>query len=145
MDIKIDICAQYRDMLPRLRLVCQEPGLRLIGLMPGVPDKISRGLGAIFPVFCTDFNLFCSIHFPIFNSSVGLVGNLAQLPPFTVPSAVIHCNQNETAYQTIKCHNIPCRGAAGWKHSVAFMPQNWWSWYLKLMKSIPMGCFQCRN
>ena len=41
--IQIKICAEYRDMLPRPRLVCQEPGLRPIGRSPGVPDKSSRG------------------------------------------------------------------------------------------------------
>ena len=34
-------------MLPRPRLVCQEPGLRPIGRSPGVPDKSSRGLGSM--------------------------------------------------------------------------------------------------
>ena len=38
---------EYRDMLPRPRLVCQEPGLRPIGRSPGVPDKSSRGLGSM--------------------------------------------------------------------------------------------------
>ena len=46
-DIQIKICAEYRDMLPRPRLVCQEPGLRPIGRSPGVPDKSSRGLGSM--------------------------------------------------------------------------------------------------
>ena len=41
-NIQIKICAEYRDMLPRPRLVCQEPGLRPIGRSPGVPDKSSR-------------------------------------------------------------------------------------------------------
>ena len=45
--LQIKICAEYRDMLPRPRLVCQEPGLRPIGLSPGVPDKSSRGLGSM--------------------------------------------------------------------------------------------------
>ena len=45
--IQIKICAEYRDMLPRPRLVCQEPGLRPIGRSPGVPDKSSRGLGSM--------------------------------------------------------------------------------------------------
>ena len=45
--IQIKICAEYQDMLPRPRLVCQEPGLRPIGLSPGVPDKSSRGLGSM--------------------------------------------------------------------------------------------------
>ena len=40
--IQIKICAEYRDMLPRPRLVCQEPGLRSIGLSPGVADKSRR-------------------------------------------------------------------------------------------------------
>ena len=45
--IQIKICAEYRDMLPRPRLVCQEPGLRPIGRSPGVPDKSSRRLGSM--------------------------------------------------------------------------------------------------
>ena len=39
---QIHICAEYRNMLPRPRLVCQEPGLRPIGHMPGVPDKSNQ-------------------------------------------------------------------------------------------------------
>ena len=34
-------------MLPRPRLVCQEPGLKPIGRSPGVPDKSSRHLGSM--------------------------------------------------------------------------------------------------
>ena len=45
--IQIKICAEYRDMLTRPRLVYQEPGLRPIGRSPGVPDKSSRGLSSI--------------------------------------------------------------------------------------------------
>ena len=45
--IQIKICAEDRDMLPRPRLVCQEPGLRPIGRSSGVPDKSSRGLGSM--------------------------------------------------------------------------------------------------
>ena len=45
--IQIKICAEYRDMLPRPRLVCQEPGLRPIGRSPVVPDKSSRGLDSM--------------------------------------------------------------------------------------------------
>ena len=44
---QIKICAEYRDMLPRRRLVCQEPGLRPIGQSPGLPDKSSGGLGSM--------------------------------------------------------------------------------------------------
>ena len=106
--IQIKICAEYRDMLPRPRLVCQEPGLRPIGRSPGVPDK--------------------SI-FSIFNFSVGLVGNLAELPPCTVPPATVHCYQNEAAQcssdNEISQHAL-LRGSRK-KHSLAFMSQNWWN------------------
>ena len=40
--MKIKICAEYRDMLPMPRLVCQEPGLRPIGrnlLLPWKSDQ----------------------------------------------------------------------------------------------------------
>ena len=47
IDIQIKICAEYRDMLPRPRLVCQEPGLRPKSRSPGVPDKSSLGLGSM--------------------------------------------------------------------------------------------------
>ena len=46
-NIQIKICAEYRNMLPRPRLVCQEPGLRPIGRSPGVPDKSTRRLGSM--------------------------------------------------------------------------------------------------
>ena len=44
---QIKIYAEYRDMLPMPRQVCQEPGLRPIGRGPGVPDKSSGGPGCI--------------------------------------------------------------------------------------------------
>ena len=45
--IQIKICAEYRDMLTRPRLVCQESALRPTGRSPGVPDKSSRSLGSM--------------------------------------------------------------------------------------------------
>ena len=123
--IQIKICAEYRDMLPRARLVCQEPGLRPIGRSPGVPDKSSRGLGSMSRysaqiVIC--FRAYILLIF--FHSSVGLVGNFAGLPVCTVPSAIVHCNQNEAGHQTIKAPSMPCWGAAGpSKHSLAFKSQ----------------------
>ena len=74
------VIAEYRDMLPRPRLGCQEHGLRPIG-----------------------------IHFPIiFHSSVDLVGNFAGLPVCTMPSAIVHCNRNEAGHQKIKAPSMPC-------------------------------------
>ena len=111
------ICAVYRFMLPRPRLVCQEPGLRPIGLSPGVLDKSSRGLGCISRYFAQIIIYFIAYIF-LFYSSFGLVGNFAGLPPCTMPSAIVHYNQNEAGHQTIKAPSMPCWGAAGpWKHS----------------------------
>ena len=112
--IQIKICAEYRDMLPRPRLVCQEPGLRPIGRSPGVPDKSSRGLGSMSRYSAQILICFIAYIFPFFVvSSVGLVGNCAGLPSCTVPSAIVHCNQNEAGHQTIKAPSMPCWGAAG--------------------------------
>ena len=123
--IQIKICAESRDMLPRPRLVCQEPGLRPIGRSPGVPDKSSRGLGSMSRDSAQILFVLYSIHFPIFfHSSVGLVGNFAWRPVCTVPSAIVHCNQNEAGHQTIKAPSMPCWGAAGpSKHSLVFKLQ----------------------
>ena len=45
---------------------------------------------------CTDKILNLKSTFFFFYFSVGLVGNFAGLPPCTLPSAIVHCNQNET-------------------------------------------------
>ena len=123
--IQIKICAEYRDMLPRPRLVCQEPGLRPIGRSPGVPDKSSRGLGSMSRYSAQILICFIAYIFSIFNFSVGLVGNLAELPPCTVPPATVHCYQNEAAQcssdNQISQHAL-LRGSRK-KHSLAFMPQ----------------------
>ena len=100
-------------MLPRPRLVCQEPGLRPIGRSPGVPDKSSRGLGRMSRYSAQILVCFIAYIFHFFYSSVSLVGNFTGLPVCTVPSAIVHCNQNETGHQTIKAPSMPCWGATG--------------------------------
>ena len=123
--IQIKICAEYRDMLPRPRLVCQEPGRRPIGRSPGVPDKSSRGLGSMSRYSAQVLICFIVYIFLFFfHSFVGLVGNFAGLPVCTVPSPIVHCNQNEAGHQIIKAPSMPCWGAAGRsKHSLAFKSQ----------------------
>ena len=76
-------------MLPRPRLVCQEPGLRPIGRSPGVPDKSSRGLGSMSRYSAQILICFLAYIFHFFYSSVSLVGNFAGLPVCTVPSAIV--------------------------------------------------------
>ena len=132
-------------MLPRPRLVCQEPGLRPIGPSPGVPDKSSRGLGSMSRYSAQILICFIAYIF-YFYSPVGLVGNFAGLPSCTVPSAIVHCNQNEASQQTIKGPSMPFwRAVSPWKHSLAFMPQDWWNWLIKWIKSVAMGSYQYKN
>ena len=100
-------------MLPRPRLVCQEPGLRPIGRSPGVPDKSSRGLGSMSRYSAQILICFIAYIFHFFYSSVSLVGNFAGLPVCTVPSDIVHCNQNEAGHQTIKAPSMPCWGETG--------------------------------
>ena len=100
-------------MLPRPRLVCQEPGLRPIGRSPGVPDKSSRDLGSMSRYSAQILICFIAYIFHFFYSSVSLVGNFAGLSVCTVPSAIVHCNQNEAGHQTIKAPSMPCWGATG--------------------------------
>ena len=83
LDIQIKICAEYRDMLPRPRLVCLEPGLTAIGRNPDVTDKSSRTLRSMSR--CSAQILICFIAY-IFQISIppyGLVEILAELPPCT--------------------------------------------------------------
>ena len=132
-------------MLPRPRLICQEPGLRPIGRSPGVPDKSSRGLGSMSRYSARILICFIAYIF-LFYSPVDLVGNFARLLACTEPSVIVHCNQNEAGHQTIKAPSMPCWGATGpWKHSLAFMPQDWWNWQIKWMKSVSVGSFQYKN
>ena len=126
-------------MLPKPRLVCQEPGLRPIGRSPGVPKKSSRGLGSMSRYSAQVLNCFIAY---IFFSLSSVVGNFAGLSPSTAPSAIVHCNQNEAGHQTIKAPSMPGWGAVGpWKHSLAYMSQDWWNWHIKLMKSVSVGSF----
>ena len=134
-DIQIKICAEYRDMLPRPRRVCQEPGLRPEGHSLGLPDKSSRGLGSMSRYSAHILICFAAYNFPFFYSSVGLVGNFAGLPTCRVPSAIAHCNQNEAGHQTVKSPSMPCWGAAEWKHSGIYA-----TWPMKLTDKVEEIC-----
>ena len=113
--IQIKICAEYRDMLPRPRLVCQEPGLRPIGRSPGVPDKSSRGLGSMSRYSAQILICFIAYIFSIFNSLWVWLGTLqnchhAQCP---LPLFIVIRMRLLSTHQTIKSPSMPCWGAAG--------------------------------
>ena len=113
----------------------QHPGLRLSGRSPGVPDKSSRGLCSMSRYSAETFICFIAYIFHLFYSSVGWVVNFAGLPLCTVPSVVVHYNQNEADRQTVKAH----------VNTLAFMTQDWWNWEIKWMKSISMGSVQYKS
>ena len=132
-------------MLPRPRLFffsgtwaeADRPRLRCTWQMQPRP-------GWHVPVFCNDLNLFYSIHFPLFCLFLcGFGWELCRTA--TKHSALCHCNQDGAGNQTIKAPSMPCWGAAGpWKRSL-FMPQDWWNWEIKLVKSVSTGSFQYKN
>ena len=115
--VQIKICAGYwGTWCPRPMWVCQESDPRPRGLGLGVHDKPTKALGAI-SWYSGHIFICCKAHIgPIFNCSVGWVGNL----PFqdTVPPVIVNCHQNEIAHQTIKSFCMSCMGygAARWKH-----------------------------
>ena len=100
------------------------PGILHIGLSPG-SWQTSLSLGSMSRYSAQILICFIAYIFLFFfHSPVGLVGNFAGLPVCTVPSAIVHCNQNEACHQTIKAPSMPCWGAAGpSKHSLAFKSQ----------------------
>ena len=133
-------------MLPRPRLVCQEPGLRPIDRSPGVPDKSSRGLGSMSRYSAQILICFIAYIFLIFFIPQWVWLGTAGLPVCTVPSAIVHCNQNEAGHQTIKAPSMPCWGGAGpSKPSLAFKSQPGEKLQIKWMKSVSIGSFQHKN
>ena len=147
-----DDCGFRPSIVPRIiaanigqNIWCTINLIYSIGLNPG-SWQTSLGLGSM-PWYSAQI-LICFIayifHFLYF--SVGLVGNFAGLPSCTVPSATAHCNQNEAGHQTIKAPSMPCLGEVGpCKHSLTFMPQDWWNRQKKWMKSVSMGSYQYKN
>ena len=87
--IQINICAEYLDMLPRPRLVCQEPGLRPIGRSPGVPDKSSRSLGSMSRYSAQILICFIAYIFLSFPFLCGFDWELCRTA--SMHSALCHC------------------------------------------------------
>ena len=78
-------------MLPRPRLVCQEPGLRPIGRSPGVPDKSrsSRGLGSMSRYFAQILICFIAYIFQFILFLCGFGWELCRTA--SMHSAFCHC------------------------------------------------------
>ena len=144
MTIQMNICAEYRDMLPRPRLVSQEPGLRPIGRSPGVPDKSSRGLGSMSRYSAQI--LICFIEY-IFYFSISLwvwLGTLQDCHhaqcPLPLPSVIrirLVIWQSKLPAWLAEVQLV--------HEKTLFMPQNWWNWQIKWRKSVSMAIYQYKN
>ena len=138
--IQIKICADYRDMLPRPRLVSKEPWLRPISRSPCVPDKSSRGLGSMSWYSAPILICFIAYIF-IYSFLWGLVGNLYDC--LLQLSIVIRMKL------VIRQSKLPaCLAEVQLTHENT----SWHSCHrtgeidrLKLMKSVSMGRFQYNN
>ena len=85
-------------MLLRLRLVCQEPGLRAIGLSSGIPES-NRGLGSMSRYPAHILIRFITYIFQ-FSIPLYLCGwESYRTATCTEPSAIVHCNQSEADNQ----------------------------------------------
>ena len=85
---QIKICAEYRDMLPRPRLVCQEPGPRAHRPKPRRTWQFSWGLGSMsrysaqilicFIAYILHFLFLCGFGWELCRTAI-------------MPSALCHC------------------------------------------------------
>ena len=112
-------------MLPRPRVVCQEPGLRPIGRSPGVPDKSSRGLGSLSRYSAQILIYFIAYIFHFF--------------------CLFLCGFGWELCRTVVMQHALRRCSWPLKYSLAFMSQDWWNWQMKWMKSVSMEDLSIRT
>ena len=131
-------------MLPRQKLVCQEPGLRPIGRSPGVPDKSSQGLGSMSRYSAQILIYFIAYIFPFFIPLWVWLGTLQDcqyaqcpLPLSTVIRMRLVIRQSKLPACLAEVQPI--------KTLSGIYATNWWNWQWKWMKSISIGGFQYKN
>ena len=123
--MKIKICAEYRDMLPRPRLVCQEP------------DKSSRGLGSMSRHSAQILICFTGYIFQFLKSSVDGMGAL-QLWNELLISTIVIVIRVRLQQETIQSPSIPCWEVNQWGSTgmiileeLSWHWQNWQVWWIK--------------
>ena len=126
-------------MLPRPKLVCQEPGLGPIGRSPGVPDKSSRGLGSISRYSAQILICFIAYIFHFFIPLWVWLGTLQDCQYAECPLPLFIVIRMRLVIRQSK---LPACLA-----EVQLVHQNtaWWNWQIKWMKSVSMGNFQHKN
>ena len=123
-------------MLPRPRLVCQEPG---------VPYKSSLGLGSMFR--CSAQILICFIAYIfLFLFLCGFAWELCRTA--RMHSALCHSplqsewgwsSDNQSSQHAMLMCSLPIKTLSG------IYTTDWWNWQIKWMKSVSMGSFQYKN
>ena len=143
--IQIKLCAEYRDMLPRPRLVCQEPGLRCIGRSPGVPDKSSRGPGSMSWYSAQILICFIAYIF-LFLFLCGFGWELCRTA--SIHCTLCHCplkskwgwsSDNQSSQHALMRCSWPIKTLSG------IYVTDWWNWQIKRVKSVSMGSYQYKN
>ena len=133
-------------MLPRPRLVCQEPGLRPIGRSPGVPDKSSRGLGSMSRYSTQILICFIAYIFYFFIPLSVWLGTLQDCNHTECPLPLSIVIRMRLVIRQLK---FPaCLAEVQLAHeinSLAFMPQDWWNRQIKWIKNASMGSYQYKN
>ena len=130
-------------MLPKQKLVCQEPGLGPIGRSPGVLDKSSRGLGSISRYSTQILICFIAYIFHFFISLWLFLGTLQDCHYAQCPlplSIVIRMRLviRQSKHALLRC-NWPIKSLSG------IYATDWWNWQIKRRKSVWMGSFQYKN
>ena len=99
------------------------------------------------PVFGTDLDFFYSIHVPIF--SVHLWVWLGTLQDYYHAQCSLSLSTVIRMKLVIRQSDLPaCLAEVQLdenKHSLEFMPQAWWSWQIKWLKSVSMWSFQYKS
>ena len=110
---------RHQVSITRQFLYCWRVCLFFTVITPYASEASSRGLGSMsrysahivicFIAYIFLFLFLCGFGWEIWRTAILC----------TVPSAIVHCNQNEAGRQTIKAPSMPSWGAAGsWDHSL---------------------------
>ena len=133
-------------MLPRPRLVCQEPGLRPIGRSPGVPVKSSRGLGSMSRYSAQILICFIAYIFLIFFIPLWVwLGTLQDCQCAQCPLPLFTVIRMRLVIRQSKLPACLAWGAAGPPKHSGIQITACWKWQIKWMKSVSTGSFQHKN
>ena len=115
--------------------------------LTGVPDKSSRGLASRSRY--SALILICFIEY-IFHFLIPLWVSLGSLQDchhaqYPLPLSTVIRMRLVIRQSKLPACLAGVQLAHEWKHSLAFMPQDWWNWQIKWTKYVSMGSYQYRK